>query len=371
VGVSRRVAEVAGADQVRPTADRVEAGWLTDVLRDRGLLVGGSRIISLTASPVGTGQMADTVRFALTYEPVGSGPASVIGKFASQDEQSLSTGRVMRAYEVEVRFYVDVAPRVATRIPQLLFAALDPDDSRFTLILEDLDDARQGDEIEGCDAPIATAALEQMAALHAPCWEEPELAATEWINRSSPEGDEFMAALLTGVFPGFLDRYADRLAPHHIMLLESFIPRIGEWLARERGPRTVVHADFRLDNLLFTPDRPEPVVVDFQTINWGSGAYDLAYFVGGSLEPELRRASWSDLVTGYHQGLVQRGVADYPLDALITDYRRECFGGLFMAIGASMLVKQTERGDRMFLTSVRRHAQQCIDLEALAVLDGS
>ena len=129
-------------------------------------------------------------------------------------------------------------------------------------------------------------------------------------------------------------------------------------MSRERGPRTIVHADFRLDNLLFTPDRPEPAVVDFQTVNWGCGAYDLAYFVGGSIEPEVRRAAGDDLVAGYHEALVARGVRDYPLGSLRTDYRREAFGGLLMAVGASMVVKQTERGDRMFLTSVRRHAQQ-------------
>jgi len=369
--VSGPPAGIAGADQVRRTAEHVDADWLTDVLRDRGLLVGTSRVVGVAATPVGTGQMADTARFTLTCEPAGSGPASVIGKFASQDEQSLSTGRIMRAYEIEVRFYVEVAPLVATRVPQLLFAALDPDQSWFTLILEDLDDATQGDEIEGCGASVAAAALDQMAALHAPCWENPELAATEWIDRSSPEGDEFMAVLLTEVFPGFLDRYGDRLDSDHVALLESFIPRIGDWIGRQRGPRTVVHADFRLDNLLFTPDRPEPAVVDFQTVNWGSGAYDLAYFVGGSLEPEVRRAAGADLVAGYHEGLVARGVADYPLEALMADYRRECFGGVFMAVGASMLVKQTERGDRMFLTSMRRHAQQCLDLEALALLGPS
>jgi hypothetical protein len=42
-----------------------------------------------------------------------------------------------------------------------------------------------------------------------------------------------------------------------------------------------------------------------------------------------------------------------------------------MAVGASMLVKQTERGDQMFLTSLRRHAQQCLDLDALSCLDVS
>jgi aminoglycoside phosphotransferase (APT) family kinase protein len=131
----------------------------------------------------------------------------------------------------------------------------------------------------------------------------------------------------------------------------------------------VVHADFRLDNMLFTPGDPAPVVVDYQTVNWGCGAYDLAYFVGGSLEPEVRRASVDDLLAGYHEALGDHGVTGYAPDQLRADYRRECFGGLMMAVGASMMVKQTARGDEMFITNTRRHAQQAIDLDALADLE--
>jgi len=359
-----------GAEAVRRTPAEVDDRWLTDVLVGQELLAPGARVASVVATPLGTGQMADTVRFTLAYQPAGSGPASVVGKFASPDEQSLATGRIMRAYEVEVRFYAEVAPRVDSRLPRLLFAALDPVEAWFTLLLEDLDDAAPGDEIRGCDPTVAAAALGQLAGLHAPCWEDPDLAAREWIDRSSPEGDEFLAAVVTGVFPGFLERYRDRLAPEHVGLLVDFVPRIRTWMARPRGPRTVVHADFRLDNLLFTPDRPEPVVVDFQTVNWGCAAYDLAYFVGGCLEPGVRREAGDHLVAGYHAELVARGVGDYPLEDLRSDYRRESFGGLLMAVGASMMVKQTERGDRMFLTSVSRHAQQALDLGALADLGG-
>lgn len=358
-----------GASSVRRTPEEVDAAWLTDVLRDQGLLAAGSRVAAVRRTPVGTGQMADTVRFSLDHDPPGAGPPSVVGKFASQDEQSLSTGRIMRAYEVEVRFYTEVAPKVGTRLPRLLFAALDPVDSWFTLLLEDLDDATQGDEIAGCDRTVAAAALDQLAALHAPCWEDPDLARHSWIDRSSPEGDEFTAAIVTGVFPGFLERYGSRLTPEHVALLEAFVPRVRTWMSRPRGPRTVVHADFRLDNLLFTPGRPEPVVVDFQTVNWGAGAYDVAYFVGGCLEPTVRRAAGDELIAGYHRALVDGGVEGYPLEALRADYRRESFGGLLMAVGASMLVKQTDRGDRMFLTSVTRHAQQALDIAALDLLD--
>ena len=274
----------------------------------------------------------------------------------------------MRAYEVEVRFYAELAHRVTCRHPGLVFAALDPEEAWFTLLLEDLSQATQGDEVAGCAVDVATAALDQLAGLHAPCWEAPDLALNSWVNRATPESDAFTVAVVSGVFPGFLDRYGDRIDPAHIHLLESFVPRLGTWMARSGGPRTLVHADFRLDNLLFTPDDTAPVVVDYQTINWGSGAYDLAYFVGGCLEPEIRRPASESLIAGYHEALMTGGVRNYPLADLMADYRRECFGGLMMALGASMLVKQTERGDAMFLTSVRRHAQQSIDLDALELL---
>ncbi|HEX7444430.1 MAG TPA: hypothetical protein VF320_11105, partial [Acidimicrobiales bacterium] len=166
----------SGPDEVRRRPDDVDADWVTSVLRDRGLL-GAGRVTAITPTPVGTGQMADTVRFAFEYEPAGAGPATIVGKFTSQDEQSHATGRMMRAYEVEVRFYAEIAPRVTSRHPRLLFAAIDPDEAWFTLLLEDLADASQGDEIAGCGADVAGAALGQLAGLHAPCWEAPDLAA--------------------------------------------------------------------------------------------------------------------------------------------------------------------------------------------------
>jgi hypothetical protein len=351
------------------TPDEVDPRWLTGVLQRCALLGPDDRVVGVSPTPVGTGQMADTVRFAVEYEPVGAGPPTVVGKFTSADAQSHATGRIMRAYEVEVRFYAEVAPRVAVRHPRLLFCAIDVDEAWFTLLLEDLGDAVQGDELVGCDAATAAAALGQLAGLHGPCWESGDLATSSWVNRSTPESDAFTASVVTGVLPGFLERYGEHLTSAHVALLESFVPRLGDWMARPRGPRTLVHADFRLDNLLFTPGEPAPAVVDYQTVTWGSGVYDVAYFVGGCLEPEVRRAHADDLIAGYHAALADHGVKDYPLDALASDYRRECFGGLMMAVGASMMVRRTERGDAMFLASTRRHAQQAIDLDALALLD--
>ena len=40
-----------------------------------------------------------------------------------------------------------------------------------------------------------------------------------------------------------------------------------------------------------------------------------------------------------------------------------------MAIGASMMVERTDRGDDMFLAMARRHAAQIIDLRSHELLD--
>ncbi len=349
-------------------ASDVSPPWLTEVLSASGALAPGARVVDLAATPVGTGQMADTTRFALTYDTPGAGPPSVVGKFASADDQSRATGLALRAYEIEVRFYREVAARVAARVPGLHFAEVEPETGWFTLILEDIAGATQGDQIAACDAEVAAAVLEEMAGLHAPCWESPQLAALEWLNRNSPDADEFLAAMVSSLLPGFLERYADDLAPEHAEVCRLFVEHIRTWARLRVGPRTASHGDFRLDNLLFVAGDRRPVVVDWQTLSWAGASYDVAYFIGGCLSAEDRRVHEPDLLAHYHQELTARGVQDYSLAQLRQDTRRDSFGGVLMAIVAAMVVQRTERGDLMFLTSTRRHAQHALDVDAPALL---
>jgi thiamine kinase-like enzyme len=139
-------------------------------------------------------------------------------------------------------------------------------------------------------------------------------------------------------------------------------------VALRNGPRTATHGDFRLDNFLFQPDHPEPVVVDWQTAVWTGAAYDVAYFIGGCLTTDDRRDHQDDLLAHYHDTLCRLGVRDYSLDQLRADVRVESFAGILMAIVASMVVERTDRGDLMFLTSTMRHAQHAIDEDAPALL---
>src|ERR1700729_2428608 len=237
---------------LRHQAD-VTPEWLTDALAQAGQLSGGASVRSFEAAPIGTGQMADTTRFSLTFDRAGAGPSSVVGKFASADDQSRGTGLALRAYEIEVRFYREVAARIGARLPKTYLAEVEPDTGWFTLLMEDIAGAEQGDQIAACSPDVAAAVLDEMAGLHAPCWEAPELEGLEWLNRATTESDGFLVALLPSLLPGFLERYSETLAPEHQQVCRFFVEHLPAYLRLRGGPRTVSHGDFRLDNLLFQP----------------------------------------------------------------------------------------------------------------------
>ena len=315
--------------------------------------------------------MADTTRFTLTLDEPGAGPASVVGKFASADDQSRGTGLALRAYEVEVRFYQEVAARIGARVPTTYLAEVEPETGWFTLVMEDIAGAVQGDQIAACSPDVAAAVLGEMAGLHAPCWEAPELEALEWLNRSTPDSDGFLVAMVSSLLPGFLERYADELSPEHQDVCRLFAEHLPTYLRLRAGPRTASHGDFRLDNLLFQPDDPRPVVVDWQTVGWAGASVDVAYFIGGCLSVEDRRAHEQDLLARTTKPSAREACATTPSSNCAADTRRDTFAGILMAIVASMVVQRTDRGDLMFLTSTSRHAQHALDTDAPALLLGA
>ena len=349
--------------------EEVTPAWLTGVLAGSDLLADGDEVTSLTTAPVGTGQMADTVRIAFRTGAGHAGTRSVVAKFASADERSRTTGVMTRAYEVEVGFYRQVAGQIGTRLPRCHHTALEPDTGWFVVVLEDIADGVQGEQLDGCTPEVAEAALVELAALHGATWADPAVAGLPWLQRGGPAADRFLTDLVTPLWPGFVDRYGDRLAADHLALCDRFVAGLGPWLAGRPEATAVVHGDFRLDNLLFRPGDPRPYVVDWQTAAWGAPAADVGYLLGGSLLAEDRRRHADRLLGVYHRALIDHGVAGYGLGRLTEDVRRLCFSGLLLSIGAAMLVKRTERGDELFVTSVERYAQQALDLGADTLLE--
>jgi aminoglycoside phosphotransferase (APT) family kinase protein len=151
------------------------------------------------------------------------------------------------------------------------------------------------------------------------------------------------------------------------------MPRVAAHLGDRPFPWTVQHCDYRLDNLLFGP--PEAgselatvTVVDWQTVAHGPGLADLSYFLGAGLSVEDRRAHEKQLVGRYADAMAAAGVPGLSFDVCWEGYRRHAFAGLIMAIGASMLVTRTDRGDDMFMAMANRHGRHALDVDAEALI---
>jgi hypothetical protein len=323
----------------------------------------GRTVDGFTSQPVGTGQMADSVRYLF-----GDG-SSVVIKFASNDDTSRATGTTLRSYEIEVRFYQEVAETVGIRTPHCLYAAVEPETGWFTLVLEDMTPAVQGDQMAGCTVDEAALALEELVKLHAPRWGDDSLTKLEWLHRHEQAAGT--GALVQMLLPGFVERYEERMDPAHLALSRRVMESLPHLMAQRTGPLTVTHGDYRLDNMLFgTEGSAAPLaVVDWQTCTTGPGLSDASYFIGAGLHTEDRRKHEEDLMREYHRGLTAAGV-DIDWDTCWTEYRRYAFGGLVMAIAASMLVVRTDRGDDMFMTMASRHSTQALDLGADEFLVG-
>ncbi len=228
----------------------------------------------------------------------------------------------------------------------------------------------QGDQIAGASDVCIEAAVSNLAGLHAPLWNAPELDRIDWMT--SGAGEEF-ARYVELATPVFLERYADRLADADQDVLRRFAERASVWVARRPPDRTLVHGDYRLDNLLFR-DSPADALgcivttVDWQTLSVACGGQDLAYLLGNSCEPEQRRAHEPRTLAAYREALAALGV-ERSAEDVFSDYVYGAFQGPVITVLGALAVGRTERGDAMFVAMARRCAAQVRDLRALERLD--
>src|SRR5918997_2607261 len=332
--------------------------WFDAVLGTAGTPAAVRRVAT---EPVGTGQMASTLRARLDLE---DGTArTVVVKYGRADVESALAGM---AYAKEVSFYVELGDRVAIRTPRCHYAAIEEGHPRFVLVLEDMADARQGDQIAGCTVDHAGAALANLAGLHGPTWCDDGLAAATWLGGNTDITPDLMGPVLTTAADAFAERFAAELDPVEASALDASRELLAPWMF-DRGDRfAVVHGDYRLDNLLFPVDDPAGVAaVDWQTASLGPPGRDVAYFMSTCLEIDDRRRHERDLLATYHRALGQHGVTDHSLDDCLADYRLGMLHGPLIILLGRLTAGVTDRGDEMFRAMWRRSATAIDDLGTL------
>jgi len=343
----------------------LSADWLTRVLRDGGVL-DRARVAEVRPESCGEGQglASRVLRLHLRYEPPEPGaPRSLIVKLPSDVATNRATAEMVGAYEREIRFYRELAPEVEVGTPRHYYSSMDPNPReqvadrverllertptallaflpgvfrwvarrskrRYLLLLEDLAPARVGDQVAGCTTDEAALALRALAATHARFWESPRLQDLPWLATSSAT-PRFRQAVFRRKRRRFGELYAE--FEGDLGALPEPMLAAAEWLD-ENGiavlerlaspPLTLLHGDYRLDNLFFAAsgDEPRVAAVDWAMVHRGRAAVDVGFFLGCSIEGEVARESERALLEGYHAALVAGGVKDYDLE----ECRRDC-----------------------------------------------
>ena len=311
---------LAGGSSAAHDITAVEVERLSDVANALGNLY-RCRIV------VGDGETAD--------------PASVIVKLPSSDAMAFRFSRWLSLHRREHVFYRDIAPLGYVRAPTLFYGDYDPDSNRFVLVLEDLGHMRGIPQSVGVDAAQARHAIQQIAGLQGRFWEsadEPTLSACgEFL---STRQSRIMQSVYLLTLPATLDRFADLFTAETRRLALAFGFRIAaHFAALSDGPKTVVHGDFRADNMLF--DEGEEVglaMIDWQGFGIGCGMYDVAFFLGTSVTSDVRRRIERETLDEYHDIVCRSGAENYTAEDCWRSYRQNILGTLMpMVIGCGAM----------------------------------
>ena len=338
------------------------ADWLGGVL--------GTPVASVEVTAIGTGQTGATYRVAATYAGgPGDAPATFAVKLPAQDDAVRE--RVALGYLSEVEFYSTVTTQVAIPVPGCFYSEISSDGADFVLLMADMAPAVQGDQIAGCTTAEAALAVEALAGLHGPSWGDrrwfdlPSIVMPKPGDAEAAKGLGDVAVMAADIT---LDKLGGKVSDEDRLTLTTSMGLVTPWLMAEPERFSLMHGDYRLDNLLFDPERTRVTVVDWQTIGLGLPARDLAYFTATSLRPDDRAGLERDLVQRYHRALVGYGVPDYDLQTCWQDYRLGVLQAPLLTTLGYAFAASTERGDEMILTMLRRGCRAIRELDAIELV---
>jgi hypothetical protein len=360
------------------TSSEITTGWLNAALRESGV-TGGAVVTSFERELIGEGAgfVGEMTRFRLSYDQPGArAPASLITKLPTADEPYRNIALLLNLYEREIRFYEEIADDIVLRTPACYYSAVDAPSGAYVLVLEDLAPGRCGDQLASCSLEEARLAITEVAKFHAAWWNHPRLGTLEWMPSTVDQSlQQLLATVYRQSWPAFVEKYRDQVPGEIIDLGERFGADILDLIAATGDrPPTIVHTDYRLDNMFFGLADGSPLaVIDWQLAHRSRGMFDVAYFLAGDFPPEVRRQHETALLREYHETLLAGGVSGYDWQTCLDDYRASAlFLMIFLVTNQENLDIRVydERAQTLWSEVVERFTTAILDLNAGDFLEG-
>jgi hypothetical protein len=334
----------------------ITSQWLTGALTESGVLKENA-VKSVERNIIGEGQgyVGTLARLSIEYEqPDESLPQTMIAKIPTQERKSKMIMEAFWNYERENRLYEEILPQLSMRTPLCFYSNFDRGKGekwmnkvyrryrslpkpllglyfiyagfrnlrlkrRYILLLEDFGDLEQIPQLEGCSFDDAKMTMKPLGVAHAALWESPQLEKF-WLKDHAD---------FTNMMAFLSDRWQPIINKTHPGKVSSKMQAFFECLKKNNNkldaytkarPHTLIHTDYRLDNIFFDRENNEIAVIDWQGCCPGLGLFDTAFFILCNCNTPLNREQTEELVATYHQGLVEGGVSNYNLDECMSDY---------------------------------------------------
>jgi hypothetical protein len=268
--------------------------------------------------------IATKTRFAVTYDDPGTpaAPDALCVKGYYHEEGWRRPG----AGEVEALFYRHAASRVGARVAPCVYVGLDEETRDGMVIMRDLVDAGATflTALSPYSVEQAAATLDQIAQLHATNWAGAILDA-QWL---APKMTMILGAMPATRLQELLERPRADTLPDAVRKAGRLNAGLEALVKRWDGPLCLVHGDVHAGNVFETADGPG--LIDWQLVQRGPWAADVAYHIGAVLAIEDRRREEEALVDHYLSRLAAYGVQPPPHDDALWDYRAYLVYGYYL-----------------------------------------
>lgn len=307
-----------GAAIPHTLAAALQPGWLSQALKP---VIGGATVTRVDVIEV-LRTMATKVRFVAHWD--GGAEAFCLKGFLDI-ERGASSG--MAATITESDFYSKVASRVSIQTPDCVAAHVNRVEGHGVFIMRDLvaGGARFCTALEPFDVDQVAASLDQLARLHAG---RAVIADSPWLGHRISE----LAAdgvLPPGVLQDLLDGPRGEPLDGTTRNADILLTAVRSLAARDAAlPHTLVHGDCHAGNIFRTADGPG--LIDWQLLQRGNWALDVAYHIASVLPIELAEKEEKRLLADYLDRAAGYGCETPDLEAAHQLYRAAAVWGFFL-----------------------------------------
>ncbi|MBT4265977.1 MAG: phosphotransferase [Desulfobacula sp.] len=352
------------------TIEEITPEWLTQSLTQSGVLQ-NNIVGKITPQIIGeeTGYMGILARLHLEYEkPEEKAPATMIAKIPTQQKKNKMLSEAFMNFERENHCYSGFLDNYNLKTPTCYFSDFDAGFSekkidtfyhrygtlpngllllyflytglrnvklkrRYILLIEDFKSFEYIDQRIGCSFDDAKLVIQGLGKGQSSFWNSPQL--DKYWLRDHADMPNIMNMLSQMGIKNLKKSFKKELSQKELDVFDWFKKNSHKLdLHSKTRPHTLLHADYRLDNLFFDRKKNEIAVLDWQTCCPGMGVMDAAYFLlhGGSQAFTADQAT--ELIKIYHQALVDNGVEDYSYETCLDDYKY----GLMLAIRYVLII---------------------------------